>query len=112
MRVPTKLRRHSTSMPKGAIRLSPTSTSPLTTHQHSKTMRISHMEEEHSKFKDLDIICSNIMPHLGSNNNCSNQIKMDAIAGHKLLSFMDAFSGYNQIKMDPSDQEKTSFMTG
>ena len=72
MRVPTKLRRHNTSMPKGAIRLSPTSTSPLTTHQHSKTMRISHMEEEHSKFKDLDIICSNIMPHLGSNNNCIN----------------------------------------
>ena len=25
---------------------------------------------------------------------------------------MDAFSGYNQIRMDPSDQEKTSFVTG
>ena len=25
---------------------------------------------------------------------------------------MDAFSGYNQISMDPSDQEKTSFVTG
>ena len=24
---------------------------------------------------------------------------------------MDAFSGYNQISMDPSDQEKTSFVT-
>ena len=36
----------------------------------------------------------------------------DATAGHKLLSFMDAFSGYNQIRMDPNDQEKTSFMTG
>ena len=30
---------------------------------------------------------------------------------HQLLSFMDAFSGYNQIKMDESDQEKTSFVT-
>ena len=37
---------------------------------------------------------------------------MDTTAGHKLLSFMDAFSGYNQIRMDPSDQEKTSFVTG
>ena len=25
---------------------------------------------------------------------------VDSIAGHKLLSFMDAFSGYNQIFMD------------
>ena len=37
---------------------------------------------------------------------------MDATAGHELLNFMDAFSGYNQIIMDPSDQEKTSFVTG
>ena len=37
---------------------------------------------------------------------------VDAIAGHELLSFMDAFSGYNQISMDPDDQEKTSFVTG
>ena len=37
---------------------------------------------------------------------------VDAIAGHELLSFMDAFSGYNQIRMDLDDQEKTSFVTG
>ena len=36
---------------------------------------------------------------------------MDSIAGHKLLSFMDAFSGYNQIRTDEADQEKTSFVT-
>ena len=36
---------------------------------------------------------------------------VDATAGHELLSFMDAFSGYNQISMDPGDQEKTSFIT-
>ena len=36
---------------------------------------------------------------------------VDATAGHELLSFMDAFSGYNQIRMDPNDQEKTSFIT-
>ena len=28
-----------------------------------------------------------------------------------MLSFMDAFSRYNQIKMDEADQEKTSFIT-
>ena len=37
---------------------------------------------------------------------------IDATAGHELLSFMDAFSGYNQISMDSDDQEKTSFVTG
>ena len=37
---------------------------------------------------------------------------VDATACHELLSFMDVFSGYNQIRMDPSDQEKTSFVTG
>ena len=36
---------------------------------------------------------------------------VDATVGHELLSFMDAFSGYNQISMDPNDQEKTSFVT-
>ena len=36
---------------------------------------------------------------------------VDSIARHKLLTFMDAFSGYNQIKMAEEDQEKTAFIT-
>ncbi len=36
---------------------------------------------------------------------------VDSTAGHKLLSFMNAFSGYNQILMDEADQEKTVFIT-
>ena len=36
---------------------------------------------------------------------------MDSIARHKLLTFIDAFSGYNQIKMAKEDQEKTTFIT-
>uniref|UniRef100_A0A2N9EWT7 Reverse transcriptase RNase H-like domain-containing protein n=1 Tax=Fagus sylvatica TaxID=28930 RepID=A0A2N9EWT7_FAGSY len=36
---------------------------------------------------------------------------VDSTAGHKLLSFMDAFSGYNQIQMTEEDQEKTAFIT-
>ena len=36
---------------------------------------------------------------------------VDSTARHQLLSFMYAFSGYNQIKMEEADQEKTSFIT-
>ena len=36
---------------------------------------------------------------------------VDSTAEHKLLTFMDAFSGYNQIKMTEEDQEKTTFIT-
>ena len=36
---------------------------------------------------------------------------VDSTARHQLLSFMDAFSGYNQIRMKEADQEKTSFVT-
>jgi len=36
---------------------------------------------------------------------------VDNASGCKLLSFLDAFSGYNQIKMHPMDEEKTAFMT-
>jgi len=36
---------------------------------------------------------------------------VDTASGCKLLSFLDAFSGYNQIKMHPMDEEKTAFMT-
>ena len=35
---------------------------------------------------------------------------VDATFKHELLSFMDAFSGYHQIKMHPLDVEKTSFI--
>ena len=36
---------------------------------------------------------------------------MDSTIGHELLTFMDAFSGYNQIRMNEEDQEKTAFVT-
>ena len=36
---------------------------------------------------------------------------VDSSARNQLLSLMDAFSGYNQIKMEEVDQEKTSFVT-
>ena len=35
---------------------------------------------------------------------------VDSTATHLLLSFMDVFSSYNQIKLNEADQEKTSFV--
>ena len=36
---------------------------------------------------------------------------IDATAGHDLLCFLDAYSGYHQIKMAESDQAVTAFIT-
>ena len=36
---------------------------------------------------------------------------VDSTTGHAMLSFMDGFSGYNQIMMAPEDREKISFIT-
>nr|KYP59182.1 Retrovirus-related Pol polyprotein from transposon 17.6 [Cajanus cajan] len=35
---------------------------------------------------------------------------VDGASGYKLLSFMDAYSGYNQIRMHPADEDKTAFI--
>ncbi|KAJ3689619.1 hypothetical protein LUZ61_018783 [Rhynchospora tenuis] len=35
---------------------------------------------------------------------------IDSTAGFRYLSFMDAYSGYNLIRMSPADEEKTSFV--
>jgi len=37
---------------------------------------------------------------------------VEGTAGHELLSLMDAYFGYNQIKMHPLDEDKTTFTTG
>ena len=36
---------------------------------------------------------------------------VDSTAKFKVFSFMDGFSGYNQIRMAPKDMEKTMFIT-
>ena len=57
-------------------------------------------------FTDLNKSCQNDpfpLPHIDK--------LVDATAGHQLMSFMDAFSSYNQILMHPEDQEWTSIMT-
>ncbi|CAA0822248.1 Unknown protein, partial [Striga hermonthica] len=55
-------------------------------------------------FSDLNKACpkdSYPLPHI--------DYMVDATSGHELMSFMDAYSGYNQIPMDPEDSEHTSF---
>ncbi|CCF85946.1 putative RNA-directed DNA polymerase [Nitrolancea hollandica Lb] len=57
-------------------------------------------------FTDLNKACpkdSFPLPHIDR--------LVESTAGNELLTFMDAFSGYNQIMMNPEDQEKTSFIT-
>ena len=57
-------------------------------------------------FTDLNKACpKDSYPLLGVD------VLVDSMAQHRLLSFMDAFSGYNQIRMHEDDQEKTSFGT-
>ncbi|XP_024010275.1 uncharacterized protein LOC112085304 [Eutrema salsugineum] len=57
-------------------------------------------------FTDLNKACpkdSFPLPHIDR--------LVEATVGNELLSFMDAFSRYNQILMHPDDREKTSFIT-
>ena len=57
------------------------------------------------RFRDLNKASSKDdfpLPHI--------DILVDNTVGHALLSFMDGFSVYNQIKMVPEDMEKTSFI--
>ena len=57
-------------------------------------------------FTDLNKVCpkdSYPLPRV--------DVLVDSTTRHQLLSFMDAFLGYNQIRMYEDDQEKTSFVT-
>ena len=35
---------------------------------------------------------------------------LDTLVGKKLFSFLDCFTGYNQIQITPEDQDKTTFI--
>ena len=57
-------------------------------------------------FTDLNRVCPKDSYPLPRIDNL-----VDSTTRHELLSFMDAFSSYNQIRMEETDQEKTSFVT-
>ena len=57
-------------------------------------------------FRDLNKACPKDdfpFPHI--------DVLVDSMEGSSLMSFMDGFSGYNQIKMAPKDMTKTTFTT-
>ena len=57
-------------------------------------------------FRDLNRACPKDdfpLPHI--------DLLIDNTAGYEMLSFMDGFSGYNQIRLAEEDQDKTSFTT-
>ena len=57
-------------------------------------------------YQDLNRASPNdnfLLPHIDT--------LVDNTAKHSLFSFMDAFLGYNQIRMAPEDMEKTTFLT-
>ena len=56
-------------------------------------------------FRDLNWAC----PKDNHPTPYINQI-IDNCAGSVIFSFMDGFSGYNQIKILPSDQHKMAFI--
>jgi len=39
------------------------------------------------------------------------KLLVEAITGYVALSFMDGFLSYNQIKMDPEEEDLTTFQT-
>nr|KYP55910.1 Transposon Ty3-G Gag-Pol polyprotein [Cajanus cajan] len=57
-------------------------------------------------YTDLNKACPKDSYPLSSINRL-----VDGASGHALLSFLDAYSGYNQIMMSPPDEEHTSFIT-
>jgi len=56
-------------------------------------------------FNDLNKACRKDSYHLPSIDYL-----VDSASSCGLLNFLDAFSGYNQIRMHPKDESKTTFM--
>ncbi len=57
-------------------------------------------------FRDLNRACPKDyfpLPHI--------DVLVDNTVGNALMSFMDGFSGYNQILMAPEDMMETTFVT-
>lgn len=58
------------------------------------------------EFNNLNVACSkNPYPMLDINR------AINGSSGYRMLSFMDSYSGYNQIRMDPLHAPKTVFMS-
>ena len=56
-------------------------------------------------FTDLNKACPKDSYHLPNIDRL-----VESTVGNEMLTFMDAFSGYNQIMIHPDDREKTAFI--
>lgn len=57
-------------------------------------------------YSDLSRACPkdfNMLPNIDQ--------MIDSTAGHEMLSLMDVYAGYNQIKLAKEDQDDTTFIT-
>ncbi|GJY91436.1 reverse transcriptase domain-containing protein [Tanacetum coccineum] len=85
--------------------------------------RSGHPKEETRTTRDVSFLalwCSWTAPWTSScirrndrnttsnSNECMDQM-LERLAGNKYYCFLDGFSGYFQIRIDPHDQEKTTF---
>lgn len=57
-------------------------------------------------FTDLNKYCPKDCYHLPPIKQ-----KVAAIAGYKVISFLDLYKGHHQVQMDPTDKEKTTLLT-
>lgn len=56
-------------------------------------------------FTDLNKACPKDSCSLLNSNSL-----VDGASGYQLLSFIDAYLGYNQIRMHPSNEDKMTFI--
>lgn len=76
----------------------------------SKEGRSFSAEKHTAIVEEVDCLLATGLPEGQLPLSCINLI-VDSTAGHLLLNFMDAYAGYNQIRMNLNDKEKTTFIT-
>jgi hypothetical protein len=72
---------------------------------------LSLLTKNRALFMSVRIFATSITPVPKTTFQHPSSTKLSMIAGHEALSFMDGFSGYNQIQIHPADQYKTTFTT-
>lgn len=64
--------------------------------------------QKKSNLVTIYLLCQNFKPNVLVPLPSIDTI-VDITIGHAMLSLMDGFSSYNQIKIAPKDQDKTAF---
>ena len=70
---------------------------------------MSNCSRTQEKWKDLGICLD--YRKLNAARITNAFLLIDVVASDGNYNFLDGFSGYNQVRMHPQDQEKTTFVT-